>query len=139
MTTDVGIAEFASEPSRITSLMLDALARSADIPVPSGRRERLVDRVTANLLANFTAEHGLEALPEDRRFEHFASYITVRQLHRETFHTSDIATGGGNDTGIDAIAILANGQLISDPDDLVEMASSGSLDPRGTAPSHPLF
>ena len=86
-----------------------------------------MDRVTENLLAKFTAEHALAAL-EDRRFEHFASYITVRQQHRETFDTTDIATGGGNDTGIDAIAILVNGQLVTDVDELADVAADGSLD-----------
>jgi AIPR protein len=87
-----------------------------------------VDRVTENLLAKFTEEHALTALPEDRRFEHFASYITVRQQHRETFDTTDIETGGGNDTGIDAIAILVNGQLVTDVDELADVAAAGSLD-----------
>lgn len=87
-----------------------------------------MDRVTENLLANFTAEHNLGALPEDRRFEHFASYITVRQQYRETFDTSEIATGGGNDTGIDAVAIMVNGQLVSDIDELTDVAASGTLD-----------
>jgi hypothetical protein len=87
-----------------------------------------LDRVTENLLAKFTEEHGLPALPEDRRFEHFASYITVRQQHRETFDTADIATGGGNDTGIDAIAVLVNGQLVTDVDELADVAAVGSLD-----------
>ena len=87
-----------------------------------------MDRVTQNLLAKFTAEHSLEALPEDRRFEHFASYITVRQQHRETFDTNEISTGGGNDTGIDAIAILVNGQLVTDIDELADVAAGGSLD-----------
>ncbi|HEX3864729.1 MAG TPA: AIPR family protein [Stellaceae bacterium] len=87
-----------------------------------------MDRVTENLLAKFTLEHALTSLAEDIRFEHFASYITVRQQHRETFDTTDIATGGGNDTGIDAIAILVNGQLVSDIDEFSEIASGGSLD-----------
>ena len=87
-----------------------------------------MDRVTENLLAKFTEEHALSALPEDGRFEHFASYITVRQQHRETFDTTDIETGGGNDTGIDAIAILVNGQLVTDVDELADVAAAGSLD-----------
>jgi hypothetical protein len=70
----------------------------------------------------------IDCSPEDRRFEHFASYITVRQQHRETFDTADIETGGGNDTGIDAIAILVNGQLVTDVDELTDVAAAGSLD-----------
>jgi hypothetical protein len=33
-----------------------------------------MDRVTESLLAKLTAEHGLEASSEERRFEHFAAW-----------------------------------------------------------------
>ena len=50
----------------------------------------------------------------------------MRQQYRETFDTGEIATGGGNDTGIDAIAILVNGQLVSDIDELTDVAAGGT-------------
>jgi AIPR protein len=88
-----------------------------------------MDRITESLLNEFSAEHDLGSLPEDQRFEHFASYITVRRQHGETFDTSDIVTGSGGDTGIDAIAIIVNGLLITDVEALEEHANrSGSLD-----------
>lgn len=104
------------------------LAPDTIIPVPFPKGATLMDRVTESLLAKFATEHELTGLPDDRRFEHFAGYITVRQQHRETFLTTDIATGGGNDTGIDAIAILVNGQLVTDVDELDDIAPAGNLD-----------
>lgn len=74
----------------------------------------LMDRITESLLNDFTKTHELGSLPQDRRFEHFASYITVRRHHAETFDTSEIVVGSGGDTGIDAIAIIVNGSLVTD-------------------------
>jgi len=62
-------------------------------------------------------------LPEDKRFEHFAAYLTVRKHYAETFDTSDIITGSGGDTGIDALAIIANNVLITDVDQVEELVS----------------
>jgi hypothetical protein len=64
-----------------------------------------MDRITESLLHEFSIENTIESLPEDQRFEHFAGYVTVRRHFSQTFDTFDIVTGGGADTGIDAIAI----------------------------------
>jgi len=83
-----------------------------------------MDRITESLLNEFSAEHGLSTLAESKRYEHFTSYIVVKEEHSETFDTHDIVVGdgpqtaGGSDFGIDAIAIIANGVLITDVDDL---------------------
>jgi hypothetical protein len=71
-----------------------------------------MDRITQSLLTEFSAEHSIETLPEDQRFEHFTGYVTVRRHYGETFDSGDIVVGnGGGDTGIDAIAIIVNGTL----------------------------
>jgi hypothetical protein len=49
-----------------------------------------MDRITQSLLADFSTEHGITDLPEDQRFEHFASYVTVRRQYSETLDTADI-------------------------------------------------
>lgn len=86
-----------------------------------------MDKVTESLLNEFSKEHGLESLKQDKRFEHFASYVVVRGEHTETFDTNDIVVGddestkGGTDIGIDGIAIIANGVLITDVEELEEL------------------
>jgi AIPR protein len=89
-----------------------------------------MDRVTQSLLAEFSAEHSIEALPEDQRFEHFTGYVIVRRHYGETFDSGDIVVGnGGGDTGIDAIAIIVNGTLITNIEAFEDLtANSGSLD-----------
>ncbi len=88
-----------------------------------------MDRISESLLTEFSSEHDIAQLPEDKRFEHFCSYITVRRQHAETFDTGDIVIGTGGDTGIDGIAIIVNGSLITDIDTLEELADqAGTLD-----------
>src|ERR1043166_107145 len=94
-----------------------------------------MDKVTESLLAEFSREHGIENLPETKRFEHFAAFVMVRGEHSESFDTHDVVVGdddttyGGGDTGIDAIAIIANGVLVTDLDELDELIErAGYLD-----------
>jgi hypothetical protein len=85
-----------------------------------------MDRITGSLLAEFTKDFDLGEIAEDKRFEQFSSYITVRRHYSETFEPVDIALGGGSDTGIDAIAIIVNGALVTDVDDFCDLADSTS-------------
>jgi hypothetical protein len=86
----------------------------------------VVDRVTESLLNEFSAERGITHLPEDKRFEHFASFVTVGRHFSETFDTEDISVGKA--TGIDAIAIIVNGELITDVESVKETDLAGELD-----------
>src|SRR5437879_4405601 len=80
-----------------------------------------MDRVTTGLLAGFSKEHEIEELDEAKRFEHFATYVAVGRHHGETFETGDLLTGTA--LGIDAIAILVNGTLVTDSKELQDLAA----------------
>ncbi len=88
-----------------------------------------MDRITQALLDDFSVQHAVSALPEDDRFERFASYLAVLPHLSETVDTSEIATGSGNDTGVDALAIVVNGTLVTDEEMVKELAeTNGFLD-----------
>lgn len=88
-----------------------------------------MDRITKSLLDEFSREHDLVKLPEDKQFEHFASYLTAGRFLSEAFDTSDMVTGSGGDTGIDGIAIIVNGSLVGDTDLIEDYAErNGYLD-----------
>lgn len=88
-----------------------------------------MDRITNSLLGEFSREHGIDGLPEDQRFEHFASYLSVLPHLPESFDTAEVATGSGNDTGIDALAVVVNGTLVTDAELVSELAeTNGYLD-----------
>jgi hypothetical protein len=85
----------------------------------------LVDKITEAQLEEFSSENGLSLLKESIRFEHYVSYVTVQNLYGETFDTSDIVLGG-DELGIDGIAIIVNGVLVSDIDGFNAVADSAS-------------
>jgi hypothetical protein len=82
----------------------------------------MLDRVTESLLAGFSAENEIEGLPEDKRFEHFTSFSMLRRHYSRAFSTSDVVVGQGGDTGSDGIAIIVNNVLVTDADQLDELA-----------------
>ena len=46
-----------------------------------------MDRITTSLLEEFSKAMGIEGLSEERRFEHFAAYLTTSRFISETFDT----------------------------------------------------
>ena len=72
-----------------------------------------MDRITESLMAEFVQEEGLAKLSSDKQFEHFASYLCIQKHFSDVFDTNEVVTGKGSDTGIDAIAVIANGALIT--------------------------
>lgn len=88
-----------------------------------------MDRITTALLADFSREHEIDDLPEEQRFERFAAYLAVSPHILDSFDPADIATGSGGDTGIDALAIVINGAIVTDEELVPELVqASGYLD-----------
>jgi hypothetical protein len=83
-----------------------------------------MDRITASLLDEFCKEAQIAGLREDARFEHFTSFLTVGRHLEDSFDTADIVSGAGADTGIDAVAIIVNGVLMTDPELVGELATT---------------
>lgn len=94
-----------------------------DARIEPATQGRYMDKITSGLLSEFSKEFGIEDLPEDKRFENFATYLTVRKHYSETsFNPTDLVIGDGNDTGFDAVAIIVNNNIINDIDILRELA-----------------
>jgi hypothetical protein len=88
-----------------------------------------MDPVTAALVHEFSADQDLDYLGEDKQFEHFAAYSVISSRHDEEITTDDLVVGDGGDLGIDAYAILVNGRLISDEEEVAELLTlNGYLD-----------
>ncbi len=98
--------------------MVNIEAQSAN-DVLAFREWRFMDRITTALLEEFCKENELTGLKEDRQFEHFACFLAVYRHHSETFDTEDVVVA---DTGIDGIAIIVNGVLVTDVDTVEELA-----------------
>jgi hypothetical protein len=80
-----------------------------------------MDRITASILEEFSKDNQISSLAEDVRFEHLAAFLCIRRHFSRTLETSEVVLGSGGDTGVDAIAIIVNGALITDSDQVQEM------------------
>lgn len=86
-----------------------------------------MDRITKSLLDEFISENALEAMPDDKAFEYFCgSLITASHYDGESCRADDICVGDGGDCGIDCITVIVNGSLISDPEEIRDLAESSS-------------
>jgi hypothetical protein len=86
-----------------------------------------MDRISESLLTEFSAENSLTSLREETQFEHFAAFVAVSRHYVDAFSTSDVVTGSGGDTGIDAVAILVNGTLVTDKDEVKDLAETNGF------------
>ncbi len=81
-----------------------------------------MDRITQGLLAEFSDQFDLGSLDASEQFESFATFLATRRHYSEApFDPFDLVVGEGGDTGIDGIAVIANNNLIADPDDVSDL------------------
>lgn len=83
-----------------------------------------MDRIVQSYMESFLTSQQIEETEQSKQFEMFASFCAVEQHYTETYNLSDIITAEGGDCGIDAIAIIINGTLITsedEVDDLIEL------------------
>lgn len=83
-----------------------------------------MDRITKGYMNSFSISQELKNITDESSlFELFSCYCVLSKEYTESFDLSDIVTSGGNDSGIDGIAIIANNVIIHSSeefDDLVE-------------------
>ncbi|MFO8013510.1 MAG: AIPR family protein [Phycisphaerae bacterium] len=88
-----------------------------------------MDRITQALLDEFVKQNSLNTLPEEKAFEHFCGYLVTSGHYSESFPSDDVAVGGGADCGIDSIAVIVNGTLVTEPEEIEDLAATnGFLD-----------
>jgi hypothetical protein len=84
-----------------------------------------MDLVTKSLLASFKVEESLPAnIDESVLFEHFVNFCAVSNEYSEEFDVEDVHTGGGDDLGIDGLAVIVNGTLVFDADEVADLAAT---------------
>ncbi len=101
----------------------ERLLRVGNVPlVPTSRGVR-VDKVTDSFLSEFVESHNLESLDRSKQFEAFASYCVISNEYDEEFDPGDTRTGDGADLGIDAAALIVNGDLIQHIEEIEDLKS----------------
>jgi hypothetical protein len=82
-----------------------------------------MDLVTRNLLDSFREEHGFPAeIVESVLFEHFCNYCICSKEYSDNFDMEDLHVAGGNDLQLDGVAIIVNGLLVDETDQVDDLA-----------------
>ncbi len=88
-----------------------------------------MDRITKQLVEDFLVAHEIESKTPSDNFEIFSNYCVVSKEYNRTFDPAEICIGSGNDTGIDGIAIIVNGYLVEDVEEIQDLIDqNGYLD-----------
>lgn len=84
-----------------------------------------MDLVTQNLIVSFKAEESLPAnISDSELLEHFVNFCAVSNEYGEEFDVEEVHTGGGDDLGIDGLAVVANGTIVSDISEVEDLAAT---------------
>lgn len=83
-----------------------------------------MDRITSTLLQDFVDEQKLSNLDNSEAFERFCNFCIVSKEYSDTFDVNEVSAGGGNDTGLDGIAIIVNGTLVTSEDEIEDLCDT---------------
>lgn len=91
------------------------------------RHNRVVDRIISSLLARFAEGYGFSDLEQHKQFERFANYCVVATRGAdETFDVEEITVDNA-EMGIDGLAILVNGRIVTDPEEIEGLADQNGM------------
>lgn len=79
------------------------------------------NRIIQAQMNAFLNSQQIEEKDPSKQFEIFASYCAVGQHYDDTYDIFDIIVGGGNDCGMDAIAIIVNGEMITSKEEIEDI------------------
>ncbi|KND20880.1 hypothetical protein AFK20_09475 [Enhydrobacter aerosaccus] len=72
------------------------------------------DEILKSFLLNFIEQHELEEQSLDDSFEDFVNFNIISKLYPRDINLDNLSTGGGDDTALDGLAIIVNGNIITD-------------------------
>ena len=81
------------------------------------------DEVLKSYINNFISENDIAEMNEAMAFEKFVNFNIVSKLYPRDFEFEDLSTGGTDDLGIDGAAIIVNGNIINDAEEINFMLS----------------
>lgn len=89
-------------------------------------------RILASYVETFSKQAQIDRLLEHKRFEYFANYTIISQIHPEAFsevaNLSDVDVDKDGTFGIDAVAVFVNKNLIKSTGEIDELVKSKNLD-----------
>lgn len=86
-----------------------------------------MDRITESLITELLTNLEINSEGESKDFEKLANYTVVSNEYNKTFDLEILTVGNGNDTGIDGIAIIVNGQLVESTDEVNDLLEKNNF------------
>ena len=86
-----------------------------------------MDRITESLISELLTNLEITPEGESKDFEKFANYTVVSNEYNKTFDIDTLTVGDGNDTGIDGIAIIVNGQLVESTEEIEDLLEKNNF------------
>lgn len=86
-----------------------------------------MDRITESLILELLTNLEIPSEGESKDFEKLVNYTVISHEYNKTFEVDDTTVGDGNDTGIDGIAIIVNGQLIDTTDEIDDLLDKNNF------------
>jgi len=73
----------------------------------------MIDRILEGYVKDFSVQYGLEKLAPQSLFSYFVNYCVISRQTSSALSLDDFDVDGGQDLGIDAVAVLINGRAVS--------------------------
>ncbi|MER5445506.1 AIPR family protein [Streptomyces sp. NPDC002764] len=80
-----------------------------------------MDRITGSFLQEFSTERQLKHEPQSDQFEAFSAYCVISSEFDGEFDPVEVRTGGGNDLAVDAAALVVNGDIVTEPEEIEDL------------------
>lgn len=76
------------------------------------------DEILKGYLRDFSEQNALEGKSEPEQFERFVNYCVISKQYPREFDFEDLSVGGGADTAMDGVAIIVNGNIVQESEEI---------------------
>lgn len=76
------------------------------------------DEILKSYVRDFSEQNSLAARPEPEQFERFVNFCIISKQYPRDFDFEDLSIGGGSDSAIDGVAIIVNGNIVQEPEEI---------------------
>lgn len=76
------------------------------------------DEILKGYMRDFSEQNAIETRSEPEQFERFVNYCVISKQYPREFDFEDLSVGGGADTAIDGVAIIVNGNIVQEPEEI---------------------
>ncbi|MCW2974387.1 MAG: hypothetical protein JWN72_2660, partial [Thermoleophilia bacterium] len=82
----------------------------------------MLEQITGSLVDQFITSNGLGHLNPSDRFERFVNFSVISREYSDTFDVEEVS-GPGNEVGLDGIAVVVNGALVTSAEEVNDLAA----------------